>query len=143
MSKPEITRERRAFVERSQGFRQKVADLSRREPVLPHRPSPNARKMASFRSPPLAERMFSSPCSNAALSSGVERATSWASAAMVQPSLTGQTGSRQNSKRISKGDVLAVSQEYGRFLSIHPTESMGYCRRYVCPLDSGVQNIFV
>src|SRR5579862_8312443 len=43
-------------------------------------------KIASFRSAPLAERKFSSPCSNAALSSGVERATSWASAAMVQPS---------------------------------------------------------
>jgi hypothetical protein len=40
-----------------------------------------ARKMASFRSPSLAERISSSPCSNAALISGVERATSWASAA--------------------------------------------------------------
>jgi hypothetical protein len=24
----------------------------------------------------------------------------------------------------------------GRFFSIHPSESMGYCGRYVCPLDS-------
>jgi hypothetical protein len=41
-----------------------------------------ARKLASFRSPPLTERIFSNPCSNAALISGVERSTSWASAAM-------------------------------------------------------------
>jgi hypothetical protein len=35
-----------------------------------------------------------------------------------------------------KGGVLAVSPEAGRFFSIYPNESMGYCGRYVCPLNS-------
>lgn len=43
-------------------------------------------KIASLRSPPRAETMFSSPRSNAALRSGPDRATSGPRAAIVQPS---------------------------------------------------------
>jgi hypothetical protein len=52
----------------------------------------------------------------------------------------------RDSKRVSKewkGDVLAVAQQSGRFLSIHPRESMGYRGRYGCPLDSRAESIFV
>jgi hypothetical protein len=39
--------------------------------------------------------------------------------------------------------LLAVSQAAGGFFSIHPSESMGYCGRYVYPLDSRAKSIFV
>jgi hypothetical protein len=64
----------------------------------------------------------------------------------ITPVWTGQTGSHEiASGRIEEMERRCTCGIAGGWaiFSIHPSESMGYCGRYVCRLDSKAKSIFV